>query len=350
MEIWNEDEIMNAQIPTSMQAVLLEEPGGALTTGQVPVPVPGPGQVLVRMAASPINPSDLGFLARGPGPETTLPVIPGIEGSGTVVAAGPGWLGKFLLGKRVACARSSVSNGTWAEYMVTKASVCAPLQKNVSFEQGAMLLVNPITALAFLDIVEKGRHAAFVNTAAASQLGRMVLRLALRKSIPLINIVRRKEQADLLRSFGAEHLLVSTDPDFDTTLPALAQRLKATLILDAIAGKFTQQLVNAAPKGSLILIYSILSGEPAQVMPNSLWHEDRRIEGFYLGTWAAKQNILKILSLSRLAQKLTAHELRSAIRKRLPLSAVKEAIELYQKDMTAGKVLLGIDPEQISSH
>ena len=124
---------MSKPIPETMQAIRLEEENGKLQVRQLPVPEPGPGQVLVRMAASTINPSDIGFMYSTSGySNRVLPVTPGIEGSGTVVAAGSGFLSNFMLGKRVACAKTSTGDGTWAEYMLTKASLCVPLQKNIS--------------------------------------------------------------------------------------------------------------------------------------------------------------------------------------------------------------------------
>jgi NADPH:quinone reductase-like Zn-dependent oxidoreductase len=187
-----------------------------------------------------------------------------------------------------------------------------------------------------------------VNTAAASQLGRMLLRLSRKRGVPLINIVRRADQAEILRALGADHVLVSTDADFDQKLHDLTHRLNATLLLDAIAGEFTQQLVNAAPKKSVILLYSNLSGKPSQIQPNSLWHEDKRIEGFYLATWASNQNVLKILQVAQAAQKMLASDLQTDVLKRLPLSTVKEGLDLYQKNMTAGKILFVINPQEVS--
>ena len=340
---------MTYSIPDTMQAIRLEEENGSLQVRTLPVPQPGPGEVLVRMAASTINPSDIGFMYSISGySNRTLPVTPGNEGSGTVVAAGDGWLPRFMLGKRVACAKSKIDQGTWAEYMLTKATVCSPLGKNISFENGATLIVNPMTALAFFELIKKGAHRAFVNTAAASQLGRMLLRMAKKKGIPLINVVRREEQSDLLRSLGAEHVLVSSDADFDQKLKDLTHRFHATLILDAIAGDFTQRLIDASPSGSLILLYSTLSFKPAKVNPNSLWYFDRRVEGFHLSVWSRKQGFPKILRLTRQVQKLAQTDLRTEFHKRIPLSSAQQGLELYQKDMTAGKILLDISlrPEQ----
>lgn len=339
---------MSISIPESMQAVRLEEENGKLQVHELPVPTPGPGEVLVKMAASTINPSDIGFLYSTSGyRDRKLPVTPGIEGSGTVVAAGSGLLPKFLLGKRVACTRSGSGDGTWAEFLCTKATLCASLRKEIPFEIGATLVVNPMTALAFFEIIAKGKHAAFVNTAAASQLGRMLVRIANKKGTPLINVVRREEQSDLLYALGAEHVLVSTEVDFDQKLKDLAHRLHATLFLDAISGDFTQRLIDASPAGSLILLYSNLSQSPAKINPNSLWHFDRRVEGFILSAWASKQGLLKILRFTRQVQKLAQTDLNSTFNKRIPFTSVQEGIEIYQKNMTAGKILLVIDTDEI---
>ena len=157
-------------MPKCMLAVLIEENGGQPVIREVPVPRPGPGEVLVRMAAAPINPSDLNFMRGAYGEHRSFPVVPGFEGSGTVVAAGRGLLPRLWLGRRVACS-ASTSGGTWAEYLAARAPLCVPLKKDLSLEQGSMMLVNPLTALAFLAIARRGKHAALVNTAAAERAG-----------------------------------------------------------------------------------------------------------------------------------------------------------------------------------
>jgi len=339
---------MSNPIPETMQAIRLEEENGKLQVRQIPVPKPGTGEVLIRMAASTINPSDIGFMYSTTGySNRVLPVTPGLEGSGTVVDAGAGFLPNYLKGKRVACSKDPNGNGTWAEYAVTKSALCILLQKQVTLEQGATLVVNPMTAVIFFEIIKQGKHRAFVNTAAASQLGRMLLRMAQKRNIPIINVVRRKDQADVLRSLGAEHVLVSTDADFDQNLSALSHRLNATLILDAICGEFTQRLVDASPPNSLILLYSNLSVSPAQMMPHSLWIHNRRVEGFYLGTWASQHGILKLLSVAQQVQKLMSTDLQVTFQKRIPFALAQEALELYQNNMTAGKILLVIDPNAV---
>jgi NADPH:quinone reductase-like Zn-dependent oxidoreductase len=185
---------MEIIIPETRQTVLIEENGGLPRFGCQPVPKPGPGPVLVRMAAAPINPSDLGFLKGSYGFQKPFPIVPGLEGSGTVCAVGPGVFPRLLMGRRVAC--SAPPGGTWAEYLVTSAKTCFPLLQNLSLEQGSTLIVNPMTALAFFDIAKQGKHAAIVSNAAASALGRMILRLGQINHVPIIHIVRRQEQLE----------------------------------------------------------------------------------------------------------------------------------------------------------
>jgi len=329
-----------------MQAVVLGENGGPLKLRQIPVPKPGPGEVLIRMAASPINPSDLGFIRGGYGFQKSFPIIPGFEGSGTVVSAGPGLLPRLWLGKRVACAVSG-TGGTWAEYLVTRAMLCVPLPKDLSLEQGAMMLVNPVSALAFFDLVKIEKHAAIVNTAAASALGKMLLRLGRRYRVPVISVVRRHEQVNLLHSIGAEFVLQSNDANFLDAFRILAQRLNATLILDAVGGKLGSQLLEAAPARSMLLMYANLSSEELILNPRELMGGDKRVAGFYLGNWAAKRSIFQTLRDVQRVQQLGNLELQSTIQNRLPLSDVQQAINLYQSNMTAGKILLVADREKI---
>jgi NADPH2:quinone reductase len=149
-----------------MHAVQLDD-DGRLVLGRIPVPRPARGEVLIRTAAAPINPSALRFLSGSGG--STSPMVPGLEGSGTVVESGGGLLPRLLVGRRVAFA--SARGGTWAEYAVAAAMSCIPLRQHVSLEQGASLIVNPLTAVAFFEMVERGHHHAIINNAAASALG-----------------------------------------------------------------------------------------------------------------------------------------------------------------------------------
>ncbi len=335
-------------LPTTMQAVQLDEPGGKLTVRTVPVPQPRAGQVLIQMAAAPINPSDLGALAGGTyRGERQYPFIPGLEGSGVVVAAGPGLMPGLMKGRRVACSAPLTGDGTWAEYMVTSAQLCVPLNGNVSLEQGAMLLVNPLSALAFFEIAQQGHHKAIVSTAAASALGGMILRLGKRYNIPIIHIVRRQAQVDWVRGLGGDLILNSSDADFVKQLSVLANKLHATLILDAIGGDLTQQLAEAAPYNSTLLLYSRLSNQNSIIDARTALTKNLHLEGWFLANWIQEKNLLQVLQLAQRAQSLLATDLGSPVRQRVSLAGVQQALETYVSDMGAGKVLLVADPQAV---
>ncbi len=339
---------MSQSIPTMMRAVQLAEPNGKLELCEIPVPRPRAGQVLIRMAAAPFNPSDLGALAGlSYSSERTYPFTPGLEGSGTVVEVGDGLMPRMLNGRRVACAASLGGNGTWAEYMVTSAQQCVPLNQNVSLEQGAMLLVNPLSALAILEIAQRGKHRAIVSTAAASALGGMILRLGKRHALPIIHIVRRPEQMELVRARGGEIVLNSRDADFGAQLRAASEKWNATLFLDALGGSMTQQLADAAPFGSTILLYSRLSNENSVIDPFTALVKHLHFDGWFLANWLREKNFLQTLMLSQHAQSLLATALHSPIHKRLPLSAAQQGLEMYVQEMTAGKILLIADPSAV---
>ncbi len=318
----------------------------SLAVAEIAVPQPGPGEVLVRMHASPINPSDLLFVRGLYGFKKPLPAAPGFEGSGTVVAAGSGILPKLLKGRRVACTAAdvNVASGTWAEYMVTSARLCVPLQKHVDMEQGATMLVNPLMAWALMDEARRGRHRSVVQTAAASALGKMVIRLARRFSIPVINVVRRAEQVRLLQEMGAEHVLDSSGPEFDAELRDQCHRLGASIGFDAVAGDMPERILRAQPKGSRLIVYGALSDAPVQIGIATLIFERKSVEGLYLTDWVRDRNLLSQLRVTSQVQKLLAGDLKTEIQARYPLEHVSQALQSYAAHMTAGKVLLMASP------
>lgn len=334
-----------ATIPASMRAVQISDYEGSsqsISLVQVPVPKPGPGEVLVKVFASPVNPSDLMFVRGLYGFKKPLPAFPGFEGSGTVVDAGAGMMPGILKGKRVACAAADAktTGGMWSEYLVTSAQFCIPLNKKVDMEQGAMMLVNPLTAWALLDEARKGGHRAAVQTAAASALGRMMVRLAKRFSFPLINIVRRPEQVALLRQSGAEHILDSSAAGFDEQLHDLCHKLGATIGFDAVAGELSARVLRAQPRGARLLVYGALSLEACQADPGSLIFEEKRLEGFWLSGWLRDKNLVQKFRMSSRVQELLSTDLKSEVQARFPLQDAAKAIEQYASSMTAGKVLL----------
>ena len=333
------------QIPQTYNAAILDSFSGAegLRIVQRSIPELKPNEVLVKVAASPINPSDLSFLEGHYHSKKTPPVVAGFEGSGTVVAAGKSTMARRLLGKQVACLSQDTEDGVWAEYMVTTSRLALPLHKSVSLEQGAMSVVNPLTALALLTISRKGNHKTIVQTAAAGTLGQMIFRLCKKAGIRVINIVRKDTQVDLLKGQGAEIVLNSSDQDFQQALSEACHDYDAHLAFDAVAGSLSFQLLEAMPSKSRVSIYGGLSQEAAMVHPGHLIFQEKVLDGFWLTSFLTQLSILKFLSVWRQGQKLLSNELRSEIRVQYPLKETKAAVLDYQNQMTGGKVLIRPD-------
>ena len=330
-------------IPNEMTAVVLHSCDGpeGLRVERRLVPRPGRDEVLVKVAASPINPSDLAVLHGRYGFKPDLPFVPGGEGSGTVVAVGPGPIGRYFQGARVACLWDGKRDGAWAEYMVasTKGGVL-PLHESVSLAQGAASTINPLTASAFVEIAKKGGHEAFVLTAAASSLGHMVNRLASAEGIQVINVVRRDTQVELLQRHGASVVLNSSDSDFDEALRDACRAHDARLAFDAVAGELTRRLLVALPRDSKVTVFGGLSFQAVQAAPDQLIFEKKSVDGFWLGPFLSSKNLLQIMLMWRRAQKLRATDLKSDIRAEHPLEDAPRAVEQYSSQMTGGKHLL----------
>ncbi|WP_319437327.1 zinc-binding dehydrogenase [Mycobacterium sp. RTGN5] len=240
-----------------------------LSLHEVDVPRPGDNEVLVRVEASPINPSDLGLLTAGADmtkatvtgtperPVVTAPLgdgalkafaarldqsLPvGNEGAGTVVAAGSSPAAQALVGKTVGIAGGAM----YSQYRAVDASMCLVLPDGATAKDGASSFVNPLTALGMTETMRREGHSALVHTAAASNLGQMLVKLCQKDGIPLVNIVRKPEQEEILKSLGATHVLNSTSPSFDADLVEALKATKATLAFDATGGgTLASQILN----------------------------------------------------------------------------------------------------------
>jgi NADPH:quinone reductase-like Zn-dependent oxidoreductase len=239
-----------------------------LSLTEVLIPEPGPDQVLVKVEATPINPSDLGLLlgpadmstakASGSGaaikitakvPEQALPFITarldqamavGNEGAGTTIKAGSSEAAQALLGKTV----SMIGGGMYAQYRLLKASDCQPLPAGTTAAEGASWFVNPLTALGMTETMKREGHKALVHTAAASNLGQMLNKICQEDDIGLVNIVRSGEQAKLLYGIGARHVVDSNSATFADELTHALVETGATIAFDAIGGgKLTSQIL-----------------------------------------------------------------------------------------------------------
>jgi NADPH2:quinone reductase len=196
--------------------------------------------------------------------------------------------------------------------------------------------------MAFMQISREGKHRAIINNAAASSLGKMLISLALRQGIPLINIVRKQEQLESLKKMGAVHVLNSSSKSFEEELKVLAEDLGATLILDAVTGSQSSTLLEAAPQGSTLLAYARLSGEAIQADPGTIMKGEKKIAGFLLGNWLQTKGLLFKLHFVSKVRKALNGDLSSHISQTYPLEHVEEAIAHYREHMSEGKIVLKI--------
>jgi NADPH:quinone reductase-like Zn-dependent oxidoreductase len=263
---------MASEGATGLQLRSLIKSSGELEISLVNVPTPEPAddEVVVRVEASPINPSDLGLLT-GPADLSTakvsgskaMPVITakvpqvalkalasrldqsmpvGNEGAGVVIKTGSSNAAKALMGKTV----SMIGGAMYGQYRCIKASDCMALPAGTTAADGASWFVNPLTALGMTETMRREGHKGLVHTAAASNLGQMLNKICIKDGIPLVNIVRKGEQAEILRKIGAKHVVDSSSPNFIDDLTNALAETGATIAFDAIGGgKLAGQILNA---------------------------------------------------------------------------------------------------------
>ena len=247
---------------TGLQLRSLIKKSGELEISLLDVPTPEPAddEVVVRVEAAPINPSDLGLLvgaadmstakasgtkeapvitakvpdgamrAMGARIDQSLPV--GNEGAGVVIKTGASDAAKALMGKTVAM----IGGAMYAQYRTLKARDCQPLPAGTTAAEGASWFVNPLTALGMTETMRREGHKALVHTAAASNLGQMLNKICIADGIALVNIVRSQEQADILKKIGAKYVVDSTAPTFLADLTNALVETGATIAFDAIGG------------------------------------------------------------------------------------------------------------------
>ena len=288
-------------------------------------PDPTGFQVIIKVEAAPINPSDLAMLFGpadlanavytpgkivAPMPEPAFRAMQGRvgqampvgnEGAGTVIAAGPEAMAQALIGQRVV----AVPGAIYASHAVADARACGPLPTQFSAEQGAGLFVNPLTALGFVETMKAEGYKGIVHTAAASNLGQMLVKLCAEEGIPLVNIVRSPAQVAILKGIGAEYIVDSTAPDFHGELVKAITATGALLAFDAIGGgKMANQILMAMEQvcaadmaynryGSdvhkQVYIYGILDMAPTVI--NRGYGFAWGVGGWLLTPWLAKQGL-----------------------------------------------------------
>ncbi len=243
-----------------LRSLVREDGKLELSLAEIAVPTPGENDIVIRVEATPINPSDLGLLVgaadlstlRNEGSKDRPKLIADIpapsmramkarvgqslgvgnEGAGTVVAAGSSDAAQALLGKQV----TGLGGEFYGQYRMLNVAQVMQLPDDASARDGASCFVNPLTALSFPETMRMEGHKGLIHTAAASNLGQMLVKICKADGVPLVNIVRKAEQEKILRDLGAKHVVNSTSDTFMEDLIAAIAETKATLAFDAVGG------------------------------------------------------------------------------------------------------------------
>ena len=323
-----------------MQSIRFYEfgnPADVLRIEDVPQPEPGPNQVLVRLRARSINPSDLLTVRGLYGSLPKLPSTPGLEGMGEVVTVGDG-VKNLRAGQRVIPIGVP---GTWQEYVLAESTQLIPVPDNVSDQTAAQFVVNPLTAwIMTIEELALKPGEWLLLTAAGSTLGRVVLQIARLRGFKTINVVRRREQVEELKALGADEVICTTDEDLVERVKEITGKVGLTKAIDAVGGETGAAVARALGSGGVMLVYGLLSMEPMPVDGGRMIFATTTIRGFWLSQWLRTAPPERQQAVTaELLRLMSSHEIVPPVEAEYPLSDVIAAVEHAARRGRRGKVL-----------
>jgi NADPH:quinone reductase-like Zn-dependent oxidoreductase len=309
-----------------------DDPLRGIALRDVDRPAPGPGQVLVRIAYAPINPADLLLATDRHIAKPTLPATIGIEGAGVVEALGDGVRDRTI-GQKVALP----FGGTWSEAIAIDAAATVPLPEGVDLLQASTLCLNPVTASGLLEAIPEG--SCIVQNAAASAVGKLVLRLGRERRIEVLGVVRREAQIAEIRALGGEAILDGPD---------LAERVRASFgkrpigwAFDAVAGEASARMHACVADGGTLIVYGLLSDDRVILRANEVVFRDVTVRGW------ARLRAIRAMSKGRAAAlyapwiaQLSAGATLTEIAEVVPLSEIERAVALATREGRTGKIVI----------
>ena len=310
-----------------------------LELAEIDMPDLTDGQVLVKMAMASVNPSDLHFIKGEYGQPRVQGAPAGFEGIGEVIE-GNGDYAKSLIGQRVCFVVAKGGSGTWAEYAVTDAATCIPAHPSLRDEDGAGLVVNPLTAMAMFDLVRASGTGSFVMTAANSQLCKLIASLGQDAGIKPICLVRDMAQAAHLLELGAAEVLDTSAPDFANAFRAVSRDLKPRILLDPVSSQLSADVFMAMPNRARWVVYGKLDTRPPAISEMGQFvFSEKVIEGFWLARWfRATKPDLQIATIKAVQDRFVSGAWKTEVTSVLSLAEV--LIELPQSLAKGGKVML----------
>lgn len=355
-----------------MKALVFDNYGKAtdmLALKDIPELEPAAGEVKVKMLYSPVNPSDILNTVEGTyrdaigkaiwnygKPESAysvdpvglrllpaLPHVPGLEGVGIVVKAGAGIYPRFLLNKRVTVV--GAKKGNWQQYNVVDARQALPVKSGISDEQAAVSFVNPVTAYAMIHkVLNIQKGDLLLQSAANSEVGKMIIRMGKRYGYETINLIRNKAQAEHLRALGATHILDISTGNLKEKVYHITKGKGVKFALDPIAGSLASDIIPCIGLHGKLLVYGTLSSQPLNFSSRDLMTPLSSVQGFFLTNWIGSLSLLKKISVTRkVASLVKSGELQSQIHKVFSLENYRDAIAEVQQSNNQGKILLKLN-------
>jgi NADPH:quinone reductase len=313
-------------------------PADVLRVEEAPQPEPAANQVLVRLRARSINPSDLLTVRGSYGALPKLPATPGLEGMGEVAAVGSE-VKNFQPGQRVIPLGVP---GTWQEYIVAASAQLIPVPDSISGQTAAQFVVNPLTAwIMTIEELALEPDEWLLQTAAGSTLGRVVLQIAALRGFKTINVVRRRAQVEELKALGANEVICTDDEDIAQRVKEITGKAGLTKAIDAVGGRTGAAVMNALGHGGVMLIYGLLSGEPMPVDGGRVIFNTTTLRGFWLSEWLRSAAPERQQAVTKeMLRSMATNAIVPPVEAEYKLADVLAAVQHAERPGRSGKVLL----------
>ncbi|MFN4147522.1 MAG: zinc-dependent alcohol dehydrogenase family protein [Runella sp.] len=321
-----------------MKKVILHQTGKpteVLQVEEVPKPTPNADEVLIKVSASPINPSDIMFVQNLYGIRPQLPSGAGFEGVGEVVAVGQNV--KVTIGTRV----SFTGIGAWSEYLVTNHRTLIPVPNEMSDEVAAQLFVNPFTAVAMVEESGVKPGEWLMITACASALGKMVIQICKMRGIKTIGTVRRDDLNDELRALGIDEIVNTETENLAKRVNQITEHKGVKAILECVGGHTASEAVKCLGRGGVMLIYGLLSLQDPQINVGLMIFRELTLKGFWLTDWMRRVDTPTRMRVSQeVITLLATGQVQLPVEASYGLDDIKKAVAHAEAHGRWGKILI----------
>lgn len=321
-----------------MKSIIFEQTGNPaeiLKATDVPMPEPGPGEVRVKVRASPINPSDIMFVQNLYGIRPQLPSGAGFEGMGVIDGVGEGV--DLKTGTRV----SFTGIGSWAEYAIAHQRSSIPVPDAIPDEVAAQLFVNPFTAYALVQESGVPQGGWLMLTAAGSAFGKMVIQLCKKRGINTIGTVRRDDHSDELKQLGLTEVINTETENMAARVKQITDGNGVACVLDAVGGRTATEAITCLAKSGIMLVYGLMSLQDPELNAGLMIFRELTIKGFWLTDWMRRVDKETRHDVAQSVIKLLASgEFQLPVEATYSLDQIAEAVEHADRPGRWGKILV----------